>query len=188
MFIQIQETPNPNTLKFIPGIAVTNSNKVFIFNSKEECKESKLAESLFDIENVKSVFFGSDFISITKDDSCDWYTLKTLVVAKMIDYITAGMPVVNTALVSEISNTTDHLRIEDQEIIKQIIEVIETKVRPSVAEDGGDVQFHSYENGVVYLTMHGACSGCPSATITLKNGIENMLQYYVPEVIRVEQI
>jgi Fe-S cluster biogenesis protein NfuA len=157
MFIQIEETPNPNTLKFLPGIEIMPQGQTASFRSEEDCKNSKLAKLLLEVDGVESVFFGSDFMSITKAESVNWQSLKAIIVATIVDYVTG-------------------------------VEVIDEKVRPAVAQDGGDIVFHSYKDGVVYVEMQGACSGCPSATLTLKDGIENMLQYYIPEVIRVEQI
>lgn len=186
MFIQIHETPNPNTLKFLPGITIMPEGQSASFRSESDCETSALAKKLLIIIGVESIFFGHDFISITKSEDADWMPLKAMIVAPIVDHITAGLPIIQCDLKHK--DVSSNLSLDDQEIIKQICEVIDEKVRPSVAQDGGDIQFHSYSNGVVYLTMHGACSGCPSATVTLKDGIENMLQYYVPEVIRVESI
>lgn len=187
MFIQIQDTPNPSTLKFILGIEILPTGQSMSFKESNDCKASNLAEQLLNINGIESIFFSNDFISITKSTVLEWHELKTIIVATIVDYITAGLPILQIENV-RVNNNVSTASVSDQDIVKQIIEVINEKIRPNVAQDGGDVQFHSYENGVVYLTMHGACAGCPSATVTLKDGIENMLQYYIPEVIRVEQI
>jgi Fe-S cluster biogenesis protein NfuA len=180
MFIQTESTPNPSTLKFIPGEPVLGMSTAN-FNNKDEAGESPLACALFDVEHVTGVFLGSDFISVTKSEDSDWDMLKTEVLTVIMEHYVAGKPImgdVKTAVVDK----------DEDEIIKQIRELIDTRVRPSVAQDGGDIIFHGFENGVVKLEMHGACSGCPSSTITLKNGIENMLKHYVPEVESVEAV
>jgi Fe-S cluster biogenesis protein NfuA len=184
MFIQIEETPNPNTLKFLPGIEIMPPGQTASFRSEQDCKNSKLAKKIIEIDGVESVFFGSEFISITKADSINWQSLKAIIVATIVDHTVAGIPIIEAYEKKPI----EHLSIDQEDIVRQIIEVIDEKVRPAVAQDGGDIVFHSYKDGVVYVEMQGACSGCPSATLTLKDGIENMLQYYIPEVIRVEQI
>ena len=186
MFIQIQETPNPSTLKFLPGIEIMPDGNTASFKSVDECAISTLARKLIALEEVESVFFGSNFISVTKSEAANWSSLKAIVVATIVDHTTAGLPIVETY--KHKAKDLTSLSIDDQEIVRQIVEVIDEKVRPAVAQDGGDIAFHSYKDGVVYVEMQGACSGCPSATLTLKDGIENMLQYYIPEVIRVEQI
>lgn len=185
MFIQIEETPNPNTLKFLPGVQVMLNDQSASFRNLDECSNSGLAKQLIEIEGISSVFFGSDFISITKNSDEAWSNLKTIAVATMVDYIQAGFPIIEGVIQKQ---KNDPGSIEENEICRQIKEVIREKVEPAVAQDGGSIEFINYEDGVVYVKMHGACSGCPSASITLKDGIQNMLQYYVPEVIRVEQI
>lgn len=187
MFIQIEETPNPHTLKFLPGFAIMPQGQSASFQNKDDCGMSKLAKELLEINGVERVFYGSDFISITKSKEIGWHELKALVVATVVDYTTAGMAIIESPIEKE-NKVSQDFSLEEQEIVRQIIEVIDEKVRPAVAQDGGDIVFHSYKDGVVYVTMHGACAGCPSSTLTLKEGIENMLQYYVPEVTRVEQI
>ncbi len=187
MFIQIQDTPNPSTLKFIPGFEIMPEGQTASFKSLEECGISKLAKQLLEISDVESVFYGHDFISVTKSEKNGWHALKSIVVATIVDYHTAGMPILEGNIQST-KVSSEHLSLDEQDIVRQIIEVIDEKVRPAVAQDGGDIEFNSYKDGVVYVQMHGACSGCPSSTLTLKDGIENMLQYYIPEVIRVEQI
>ncbi|MDA0781708.1 MAG: NifU family protein [Rickettsiales bacterium] len=183
MFIQTETTPNPATLKFIPGESVLGSSTAN-FNSKEEAVRSPLATALFDINGIEAVFLGSDFISVTKNQDNDWSHLKTEVLTTIMEHYVAGKPVMS----GDGSKASAESNEDDDEIVKQIKELIETRVRPSVAQDGGDIIFHGFENGIVKLEMHGACSGCPSSTITLKNGIENMLKHYVPEVESVEAI
>ncbi len=180
MFIQTENTPNPNTLKFIPGIAVMESGTAF-FTSAADAKPSPLAVSLFKVEGVAAVFLGSDFITVTKTESGDWGTLKALLLAAIMDHFVAGLPVMASA--AKAKDTSG-----DTDIEKQIRELIDTRVRPAVAQDGGDIIFRGFHDGIVQLELHGACSGCPSSTATLKNGIENMLKHYVPEVISVEAV
>jgi len=181
MFIQTETTPNPATLKFIPGEDVLG-NSTANFNKKEDADNSPLALSLFDINGVEAVFLGGDFISVTKSDNDDWSHLKTEVLTTIMEHYVSGKPIMSD------SDKKDESNEDDDEIVKQIRELIDTRVRPSVAQDGGDIIFHGFEDGIVKLEMHGACSGCPSSTITLKNGIENMLKHYVPEVESVEAI
>ncbi len=187
MFIQIQETPNPSTLKFIPGFQIMPEGQTASFKSLEECGISKLSKQLLEINDVETVFYGHDFISITKSERSGWHSLKSIIVATILDYHTSGMPILE-GNIQPVKVSSDHLSLNEQDIVRQIVELIDTKVRSAVAQDGGDIEFDSYRDGVVYVKMHGACSGCPSSTLTLKDGIENMLQYYIPEVIRVEQI
>jgi Fe-S cluster biogenesis protein NfuA len=181
MFIQIEETPNPKTLKFLPGQNVSPESN-FNFKNKDDAVISPLAIKMFEIQGVDSVFLGADFISITKDDSYEWHVLKPLVLTNIMDHLISGKDIV--AGDASIEKKYD----SEDAVIKEIVEILENRVRPAVAADGGDIIFHSYENGIVYLEMHGACSGCPSSTVTLKNGIENMLKFYIPEIISVEQI
>lgn len=185
MFIQTETTPNPSTLKFIPGEPVLG-NSTANFNNKKEASSSPLALALFDIDNIAGVFLGSDFISVTKSDNCNWDLLKTEILTVIMEHYVAGRPVINEA--KRGAKKQDAVNEDEDEIVKQIRELIDTRVRPSVAQDGGDIIFHGFENGVVKLEMHGACSGCPSSAITLKNGIENMLKHYVPEVESVEAV
>lgn len=182
MFIQTESTPNPLTLKFTPGVEVMGVGTVF-FTSKDDASISPLATALFDIEGVSAVFFGSDFITITKDETSHWEALKPILLTSIMDHFVAGKPVLLKA--GEVKAATAEV---DSDLVKQIKELIETRVRPAVAQDGGDIIFHGFEDGIVTLELHGACSGCPSSTVTLKNGIENMLKHYVPEVIAVEAV
>ena len=184
MFIQIQDTPNPETLKFIPNVEVLKNGETATFTAEADLSVSPMASHLLQINNVTSIFFTKDFISVTKSPEGSWDTLKTLVMSAIVDHLVAGYPIVLEKFYNRdvISNSSD------DEIVRQIIDIIEKKVRPAVAEDGGDIIFERFVDGIVYLTMHGACSGCPSSTITLKSGIENMLKHYVPEVISVQAI
>jgi Fe-S cluster biogenesis protein NfuA len=183
MFIQTEATPNPLTLKFIPGVAVMESGTAF-FTSAEDATISPLAVELFAIEGVTAIFLGSDFITVTKDEASDWGVLKAPILTTIMDFFVAGRSVMLAAKKSEANQVSE----SDSDIVKQIKELIETRVRPAVAQDGGDIIFHSFTDGIVSLELHGSCSGCPSSTITLKNGIENMLKHYIPEIVAVEAV
>ncbi len=180
MFIQTEATPNPQTLKFVPGIAVMETGTVF-FTSKEDAKHSPLAQALFGVEGVVAIFLGSDFVTVTKSHEQEWGALKPELLTTIMDHFVAGKPVMAAA-----GEAVKHEG--DSEIEAQIRELIDTRVRPAVAQDGGDIVFHSFEDGIVRLEMRGACSGCPSSTATLKQGVENMLKHYVPEVVAVEAV
>lgn len=182
MFIQTQETPNPQTLKFIPGIQVLKSGTLS-YNFGEECNTSPLAATLFEVEGVKGVFLAEDFISITKDPDAEWDTLKPLVLTSMMDHFLTKKPII-----LEEAFTDNQVQEESSETAQEIKNLIETRVRPAVAGDGGDIIYKGFEDGIVYVELHGACSGCPSSTITLKSGIENMLKHYIPEVKGVEAV
>ena len=184
MFIQCEETPNPNTLKFIPDGMIVLENSTAEFKNKKQASKSILATELFKIEGVAGVFFGHDFVTITKLNNLDWKEIKTEILASIMDFFLSGQKILNEQKKTEIDTDQE----EDSEIVKQIKELIEIKVRPAVAMDGGDIIFRDFTDGIVYLELKGSCSGCPSSTITLKNGIENMLKHYIPEVISVEQI
>ena len=179
MFIQTEDTPNPETLKFIPGNIILKSGTAD-FSSKEASSDSPLASRLFEIDGVSRVFLATDFISVTKVPHLDWNTLKPEILTGIMEHFSTGLPVVN-----ELNEKTSDSNIEDSETIKQIKDLLETRVRPAVAMDGGDITFCSFESGVVTLQMKGACAGCPSSTATLKMGIENMLRHYIPEVTEV---
>lgn len=182
MFIQIETTPNPSTLKFLPGVNVMAKGSLNL-QVGDNINKSPLAEAIFKVGGIKGVFLGADFISVTKVEGEDWEFLKPQVMAAVMDHFMSGMPVVIEGDASGAVNLEGM-----DEISKQIIEIIETRVRPAVAQDGGDIIFDRFEDGIVYVQLHGACSGCPSSTITLKNGIENMLKHYIPEVEAVEAI
>ena len=181
MFIQTEATPNPNTLKFLPGSDVLG-NTTASFSDAEMAKRSPLASRLFNLGGVTGVFLGADFISVTKSESVDWPVLKPAVLASIMDHYTAGDSLIDESV--EVKKGDEN----DSPIVTQIKELLDTRVRPEVANDGGDIIFRAFEDGVVYLHMQGACSGCPSSTATLKHGIENMLRYYVPEVQAVEAV
>jgi Fe-S cluster biogenesis protein NfuA len=180
MFIQTEATPNPQTLKFLPNVPILETGTAF-FTNIEDAAISPLAVELFAISGVNAVFLGSDFITITKNDEIDWSVLKAPLLSSIMDFLVAKKPVIKTQKTAE-ENTND------SEIVKQIRELIETRVRPAVAQDGGDIIFHDFVDGIVQLELHGSCSGCPSSTVTLKNGVENMLKHYIPEVIAVEAV
>nr|CAG4649524.1 EOG090X0A0R [Scapholeberis mucronata] len=186
MFIQTQDTPNPNSLKFIPGVSVLQS-KTMDFPTVSSAQCSPLAKLLFRIEGVKSVFLGSDFITITKvDDETDWQTIKPEVFATVMDFFTSGLPAINEGT----NNPEETARSdeEDDETVMMIKELLDSRIRPTVQEDGGDIVFKSFKDGIVYLKMQGSCTSCPSSMVTLKTGVQNMLQFYIPEVVAVEQI
>lgn len=182
MFIQTENTPNPATIKFIPGVPVMDSG-VAEFVSKEQAEQSPLASRLFQIDGVDGVFFGNDFISVTKSDAADWQNLKAPILGSVMQHFSTAQPLFNNGIDPETVN--DDLLDETS---KQIKELIEKRVRPAVAMDGGDISFQKFEQGIVYLRLSGACSGCPSSTVTLKNGVETMLRHYVPEVLEVRQV
>ena len=185
MFIQTEPTPNPNTLKFLPGEPVA-TGAVADYSSQEAAAASPLASALFAIDGVTRAFFGADFISLSKDGSADWAVVKPLALAAIMDHYTSGAHQAEAA--PQAGGHTDHEGDENSDLIVQIKELLDTRVRPSVANDGGDIVFRSFKDGIVYLNMQGACSGCPSSTATLKHGIENLLRYYVPEVQSVEAV
>jgi len=184
MFIQTEQTPNPATLKFLPGQVVMATGTAS-FTEAAAAVASPLAERLFALPQICGVFFGADFITVTKEDDGDWYQLKPTVLAAIMEHFTAGRPVFADGGKGGTADAGDE---EDDEIVSQIKELLETRVRPAVAQDGGDIIFHDFEDGVVYLHMQGSCSGCPSSTATLKAGIENMLRHYIPEVVEVRAI
>lgn len=185
MFIQTEQTPNPATLKFLPGRAVMVEGTAD-FRDLESAERSPLAQRLFQVEGVEGVFLGADFISITKADDREWYLLKPAILGIVMEHFTAGRPVILEAAADSAAAADD--AGEDDEVVGQIKELLNTRVRPAVAQDGGDIIFRSFENGVVSLTMQGACQGCPSSTATLKMGIENMLRHYIPEVVEVRAV
>ena len=183
MFIQTEDTPNPASLKFIPGREVMGADTAQ-FSAIDEASASPLARRLFAVEGVAAVFFGSDFISITKADSHDWFTIKPGILAAIMEHYASGMPIIDNA-----DGDSDNAAGDtgaDSETVQQIKHLLDTRVRPAVAMDGGDIVFKSFENGVVTLYMRGACAGCPSAGATLKMGIENLLRHYIPEVQEVQ--
>jgi Fe-S cluster biogenesis protein NfuA len=180
MFIQTEYTPNPATLKFLPGREVMKSGTAD-FADAAAAGKSPLAETLFGIEGIERVFFGSDFVTVTKREDKEWAVVKPAVLGAIMDHYTSGKPI----LLEGASESQHADQEENSEIVQQIIELIDTRVRPAVAQDGGDIVFKDFKDGVVTLHMQGSCSGCPSSTATLKMGIENMLKHYIPEVIEV---
>ncbi len=179
MFIQTEQTPNPSTLKFLPGRVVMAKGTVD-FATADAAKPSPLAKRLFAVEGVERVFLGSDFVTVTKAVDRDWQILKPSILGGIMEHYTSGEPVVVEA------DQADAGATDDDEVVAQIKELLETRVRPAVAQDGGDIVFQDFRDGVVYLHMQGSCSGCPSSTATLKMGIENLLKHYVPEVVEVQ--
>ena len=188
MFIETELTPNPATIKFLPGEAVMPTG-TRDFPDEESAAASPLAAALFDLGDVTGVFYGRDFVSVTAGPGSDWSQLKPQVVALLLDHFVAGMPLFSGPDASGISVPADDDLIADDpadaEVIDQIKELIEERVRPAVANDGGDIIYRGFRDGVVYLTMQGACAGCPSSSATLKHGIESLLKHYVPEVVEV---
>jgi NFU1 iron-sulfur cluster scaffold homolog, mitochondrial len=188
MFIQTETTPNPATLKFLPGRQVMDEGTVD-FPDRESGRISPLAARLFAIPEVERVFFGSDFVTVTKreDKTVDWRQLKPAVLGAIMEHFTKGLPLFDAAVMPESEPTYEG---EEGEIVSQIKELLDTRVRPAVAADGGDIVFKGFDggSGTVFLHLQGSCSGCPSSTITLKNGIENMLRHYIPEVSAVEAV
>jgi Fe-S cluster biogenesis protein NfuA len=187
MFIQTETTPNPATLKFLPGCDVTSSGTEN-FTGPEEASRSPLALRLFEIDGVTGVFFGSDFVTVTKMPSREWDVMKPQILSAIMEHFTSGEPVVSQGASASASTSGEGEDSQEDGLTAQIKELLETRVRPAVAQDGGDIIFHGFEDGIVYLRMQGSCSGCPSSTMTLKHGIENMLKYYVPEVIEVQSV
>jgi Fe-S cluster biogenesis protein NfuA len=191
MLIQTETTPNPATLKFLPGRRVMEAG-TRDFATPEDAEASPLAEALFDLGDVEGVFFGRDFVSVTAAPGGDWRQLKPQVLGVLLDHFAGGAPLFRPATaegiaVADAAGEIDD-REEDAEIVAQIRELIETRVRPAVAQDGGDIVYRGFREGTVFLALQGACSGCPSSAMTLKNGIESLLKHYVPEVETVEAV
>jgi Fe-S cluster biogenesis protein NfuA len=191
MLIETEATPNPATLKFLPGRAVMDAG-TRDFATPEDAEASPLAEALFGLGDVTGVFFGRDFISVTAAPGVEWRDLKPDVLSILLDHFSANMPLFRAGTAAGFSVPPESADFGDNpadaEIVAQIRELIETRIRPAVANDGGDIVYRGFDAGKVYLQMQGACSGCPSSTATLKNGIEQLLKYYVPEVTEVRAI
>lgn len=177
MFIQTEQTPNPATLKFLPGVPVLQRGSLD-FTGPEEARRSPLAQGLFTVDGVAGVFLGADFISVTKDGERDWATMKPAILSAIMEHYLSGQPVLEDGEEGDGAAEAG----EDDDIVLQIKELLDTRVRPAVAQDGGDIVFRNFEDGIVYLRMQGACAGCPSSTATLKMGIENLLKHFIPEV------
>ena len=184
MFIQTESTPNPATLKFLPGETVMEHGTAD-FPDLDSAKSSPLAERLFALNGVTGVFLGNDFVTVTKQDSIDWEHIKPSILGAIMDHFQSGAPVIHGEQTGSVH--AEHLGA-DTEIVGQIKELLDSRVRPAVAQDGGDITFHGFERGIVYLQMQGACAGCPSSTMTLKMGIENLLRHYIPEVTEVRPV
>ncbi len=183
MFIQTQDTPNPSTVKFLPGRDILEGISAVEFSSQSEAGSSPLAMRLFGITGVAGVFLGRDFISISKADDTDWSMLKPMILAALMEHLSTGQPIYIIP-----TDNKDKAEQEDNEIVCQIKELLDERVRPMVAMDGGDIVFDRFEDGIVFLQLRGACSGCPSSTATLKMGVENMLRHYIPEVLEVRPV
>ena len=190
MLIETESTPNPATLKFLPGRTVMDAG-TRDFATPEEAEASPLAEALFNLGDVTGVFFGREFISVTAAPGVEWTGLKPDVLGILLDHFSANMPLFRPGTAAGFSVPPEDVFTDDPEdadIVAQIKELIETRVRPAVANDGGDIIYRGFDKGKVYLQMQGACAGCPSSTATLKNGIEQLLKYYVPEVTEVRSV
>ncbi len=184
MFIQTEATPNPTTLKFLPGETVLSGNPVD-FRKDSDFSSSPLAQRLFAIDGIDGVFLGADFITVTKDND-DWQHLKPAVLGAIMEHYMSGVPVMEGEATG--SASTEEFDEADSEIVSTIKELLDTRVRPAVAQDGGDITFHGFKEGVVLLQMKGACAGCPSSTATLKHGIENLLKHFIPEIKEVRAV
>jgi len=189
MLIQTETTPNPSTLKFLPGQTVMTAG-TRDFATPEDAEASPLAEAIYSTGEVEGVFFGRDFISVTAAPGVEWRELKPQVLNVLLDHFSSGAPLFTPGSAAGISVAAESFddNPEDAEVVAQIKELIETRVRPAVANDGGDIVYRGFQKGTVYLALHGACSGCPSSTMTLKQGIESLLKHYVPEVESVEAV
>ncbi|SPJ27900.1 NifU family protein [Falsiruegeria mediterranea] len=185
MFIQTESTPNPATLKFLPGQTVLEVGTAD-FPSAEAATKSPLAARIFAVSGVTGVFFGNDFVTVTKDDAVEWDHIKPAILGAVMEHYQSGQPVMADDAQAA-SGHAEHTG-EDGEVVDQIKELLDSRVRPAVAQDGGDITFHGFDRGVVYLHMQGACAGCPSSTLTLKMGIENLLRHYIPEVTEVRPV
>ncbi|MFG1273087.1 NifU family protein [Xanthobacter flavus] len=186
MFIQTETTPNPATLKFLPGRSVLGEGTLDL-RSAEDADLSPLAQRLFDVRGVSAVMLGSDFVTVTKADS-EWPQIKPAILGAIMEHFMSGAPVLSEGVKPDVSDGDEFFDAKDGEIVATIKELLETRVRPAVANDGGDITFRGFEDGIVFLNMKGSCSGCPSSTATLKNGIENLLKHFVPEVAEVRAV
>ena len=184
MFIQTESTPNPATLKFLPGLAVLDAGTAD-FPAPDTAAKSPLARRIFSVDGVTGVFLGSDFVTVTKAEAVLWDHIKPAILGAIMEHFHSGQPAIEGVRAESAHAEQDG---PDAEIVKQIKELLDTRVRPAVAQDGGDITFHGFDRGVVYLHMQGACAGCPSSTLTLKMGIENLLRHYIPEVTEVRPV
>ncbi len=181
MFIQTEFTPNPATMRFLPGQTIMTEGTANFTSAAAAEKRSPLARKLFAIDGVIGVFLGGEFITVTRSADEDWQVLQPIVIAAIMDHLQAEEPIIH-----DVVKTDDGA--EDSEVVRKIKDLLDTRVRPAVAMDGGDIVYHGFEDGIVYLHMQGACSGCPSASLTLKSGVENLLKHYVPEVNEVQEV
>jgi Fe-S cluster biogenesis protein NfuA len=186
MFIQTEPTPNPATLKFIPGKTVLGDGTVD-YRDKSEATTSPLAQRLFGVDGVAGVFLGSDFISVTKGEADEWQHIKPAILGAIMEHFMSGAPVI-TAGETAGEEAAEDYDAKDEDTVKTIKELLDTRVRPAVANDGGDIMFRGFKDGVVFLHMRGACSGCPSSTATLRHGIENLLKHFCPDVQEVRPV
>ncbi len=184
MFIQTESTPNPATLKFLPGLAVLDAGTAD-FPSADAAEASPLARGIFAAGGVTAVFFGTDFVTVTKAADVEWDHIKPSILGAIMEHYQSGQPVMSGV---QLGSGHAEYAAEDEGIVNQIKELLDTRVRPAVAQDGGDITFHGFDRGIVYLHMQGACAGCPSSTLTLKMGIENLLRHYIPEVVEVRPV
>ncbi len=184
MFIQTESTPNPATLKFLPGLAVLDGGTAD-FPAPDTAAKSPLAQRIFAVDGVTGVFLGSDFVTVTKAETVLWDHIRPAILGAIMEHFHSGQPAIEGERAVSAHAEQDG---PDAEIVKQIKELLDTRVRPAVAQDGGDITFHGFDRGVVYLHMQGACAGCPSSTLTLKMGIENLLRHYIPEVTEVRPV
>ncbi len=184
MFIQTEPTPNPSSLKFIPGVPVMATGTAD-FPDPESSARSPLARRLFQIDGIMRVYLGADFVTVSKGEGIEWHHIKPAILGVIMEHFVAGLPVIAA---DPAGSGGSHFDDADREVVSQVVALLDAKVRPAVAMDGGDIVFHGFERGVVYLHMQGACSGCPSSTMTLKHGIENLLRHYIPEVVEVRAV
>jgi Fe-S cluster biogenesis protein NfuA len=187
MFIQTEPTPNPSTLKFLPGRDVMGEGTLEMRDAQTAATSSPLAEKLFGIEGVQGVFFGSDFITVTKGET-EWAHMRPAILGAIMEHYMSGAPILRTGVEAAGDDAAEFFAAEDAETVSTIKELLETRIRPAVAGDGGDITFKGFKDGVVYLTMKGSCAGCPSSTATLKHGIQNLLRHFLPDVQSVEAV
>jgi Fe-S cluster biogenesis protein NfuA len=187
MFIQTEATPNPATLKFLPGRDVMGDGTLEMRDAETAASASPLAEKLFSIDGVQGVFFGSDFITVTKGET-EWAHMRPAILGAIMEHYMSGAPILRTGVTAQGEETGEFFEEGDEETVATIKELLETRIRPAVAGDGGDITFKGFKNGVVYLTMKGSCAGCPSSTATLKHGIQNLLRHFLPDVQSVEAV
>jgi Fe-S cluster biogenesis protein NfuA len=187
MFIQTEPTPNPATLKFLPGRDVMGEGTLEMRDAETAATSSPLAEKLFGIDGVQGVFFGSDFITVTKGET-EWAHMRPAILGAIMEHYMSGAPILRTGVEAAGDDAAEFFAAEDAETVSTIKELLETRIRPAVAGDGGDITFKGFKDGVVYLTMKGSCAGCPSSTATLKHGIQNLLRHFLPDVQSVEAV